>query len=180
MPGGYNSAMHIFLILAAVGVGLLVSIQPALNAQLGRSLGHPVYGTLANFSIGLIAASVMVLAFLRPAVPRAEQVASAPWWAWCGGLMGATFVTAALLLVPRLGAVVFIGGMLCGQLLSAAMMDQFAVAGLPHRPLTPTRLAGLALLVAGLFLVQRGSGVAGAAHEPSDLVTSDTEQTQKS
>ncbi len=149
--------MPILLTLAAVGVGCLIAIQPALNAQLGRSLGHPIYGSLTNFAVGLLALTLISAMLIRPAIPSGQAATAAPWWAWLGGILGATFVTAAILLLPKLGAVLFIGAMLSGQLISAAVMDQFALVGLPQRPLTPTRIAGLALLVLGLVLVQRGA-----------------------
>lgn len=166
--------MPILLTLAAVAVGALIAIQPALNAQIGRSLGHPIYGSLVNFVIGGTALCLVTAALIRPAIPAAQSAAAAPWWAWLGGILGATFVTASIILVPKLGAVLFIGAMLFGQLLSAAIIDQFALVGLPQRPLTPTRIAGLALLAIGIILVQRG---ATTPTEPPNTPPAEAEQT---
>ena len=170
-PTCYNAPMPILLTLAAVAVGAMIAIQPAINAQIGRSLGHPIYGSLTNFLIGLAALALITAVLIRPAIPTGQAATAAPWWAWLGGLLGAAFVTASILLVPKLGAVLFIGAMLCGQLLSAALLDQFALAGLPHRPLTPTRIAGLALLLVGLILVQHG---ATTPAEPVKTSSADT------
>jgi len=149
--------MPILLTLAAVAVGMLVAVQPGINAQLGRSLGHPFYGTVSNFTIGFAVVALVGLVVLRPLAPKPEHVAATPWWAWLGGLLGVVFVTASLLLIPRLGAVLFLGAVLVGQLLAAGVIDQFGLVGLRQQSVSPTRLAGLGLLIVGLVLVQLGA-----------------------
>ncbi|MEO0483547.1 MAG: DMT family transporter [Planctomycetota bacterium] len=162
--------MPILLTLAAVAVGILVAVQPGINAQLGRSLGNPFYGTLANFTLGFALVSVTALFVLRPLAPKAANVAATPWWAWLGGILGAIFVTASLLLIPRLGAVLFLGAVLVGQLLAAGVIDQFGLVGLKQQSLSPTRIAGLLLLIAGLVLVQLGANKPEPS-EPSEIDT---------
>ena len=121
--------MHILLTIVAVGVGMLIAIQPALNARLAGTLGSPFFGALTNFGVGLGVVAVAGLLIFRPAIPRTEQLAAAPWWAWCGGLLGATFVTLSILLMPRLGAVLFIG----------SNPRRPAPRRIDHRPLWPDR-----------------------------------------
>lgn len=149
--------MQLILVLVALGVGVLIAVQPALNTQLARSLGHPYYGALTNFAVGLVVILVIGLLIVRPGLPREGALASAPWWAWCGGLLGATFVTAAILLLPKLGAVLLIGSILVGQLIAASAIDQFGLLGVKQQSISPMRIAGLMLLAAGLVFVQLGT-----------------------
>lgn len=158
----YKPRMHLLLTLVAVGVGALIAIQPALNTQLARSLGHPFYGAFTNFAAGLALIAAIGLAIIRPAAPKWSDLGSAPCWAWFGGLLGATFVTLAILLLPKLGAVLFFGAVLVGQLLAATAIDQFGLLGVAQKAITPTRLLGLLCLVAGVILVQLGTGVSPA------------------
>lgn len=154
---GYNSSMQLILTIVAVGVGVLIALQPALNTQLSRSLGHPFFGAFTNFAVGFAAISMFGLLIIRPTLPRLADLQAAPWWAWGGGLLGATFVTLAILLLPKLGAVLMIGSILVGQLIAASAMDQFGLFGVSQQNITPARIVGILLLVAGLVFVQIGA-----------------------
>ena len=162
-PTCYNLPMHILLTIVAIGVGTLIAVQPAINTQLSRSLGHPYYGVLANFGVGLVLITLIGLFVVRPNVPRQADLAGAPWWAWCGGALGVVFVSMSILLLPRLGAVLLIGSILVGQLVAASAIDQFGLLGVARHALSPARVAGLAFLLVGLILVQFGTRPAPSA-----------------
>ena len=63
-------------------------------------------------------------------------------------------VTAVFLLLPEIGAAATIGLTVAGQQLASLLVDQYGLLRLPRRPLTRTRLAGVALLLTGVALVQ--------------------------
>lgn len=149
--------MQLLFLLVAVAVGVMIAVQPALNSRLAVAAGHPYFGALTNFTVGFLALAAIGLIVLRPTLPTKAMLASAPWWAWCGGLLGATFVTLAILLLPKLGAVLMIGAILVGQLIAAAAIDRFGLLGVRQQHLTPTRIAGIGVLVVGLVLVQMGT-----------------------
>lgn len=149
--------MHIMLTLVAVGVGVLIALQPALNTQLSRSLGHPYFGAFTNFAVGFAAIALLGIALIRPGLPKASDIAAAPWWSWGGGLLGAMLVTLAILLLPKLGAVLMISAILVGQLIAASLIDQFGLFGVSHQSLSPARIAGIVLLIVGLVFVQMGA-----------------------
>ena len=44
---------------------------------------------------------------------------------------------------------------IAGQLIVALLVDQFGILGYPQIPVTPTRLLGAGLLLAGALLVMR-------------------------
>ncbi|HHQ9770913.1 EamA-like transporter family protein, partial [Pseudomonas aeruginosa] len=77
-----------------------------------------------------------------------------PWWSWLGGLFGAAYLTVAILVAPRLGAATFIACVVAGQMLVSALCDQFGWAGFPVRRLSWEGYLGLALVVAGVLLLQ--------------------------
>ncbi len=149
--------MQIVLLIVAVGVGVLIAIQPALNTHLARSLGHAYYGALANFSVGFVAVAAIGLVIIRPSIPKLADVTALPWWAFCGGLLGASFVTMAILLLPKLGVVLMIAAFMVGQLMAASIIDQFGLLGVRQLDITPMRAVGLLVLLLGLVLVQIGT-----------------------
>jgi transporter family-2 protein len=83
-----------------------------------------------------------------------RPLASMPWWGWLGGLCAAAYVTATFLLIPTIGAAVTIALTVTGQQVASALIDQFGWLGMTRRALTPGRLLGLVLLIAGAVLVQ--------------------------
>ena len=82
-------------LLVCLLAGALMPLQAGVNAQLARWVGHPVSASLVSFAVGTLALFAYGAA-LRPQLPAAEALASAPWWVWGGGLLGAVFVTAAI------------------------------------------------------------------------------------
>jgi transporter family-2 protein len=78
-----------------------------------------------------------------------------PWWAWTGGILGAGYITTAVVVAPRVGALALMALVIAGQLLAALVLDHFGLLGLRKIPITSSRLAGAALLLLGLFFVLR-------------------------
>lgn len=97
------------------------------------------------------------LLLMRAPLPQVQQLAHAPWWAWFGGVAGVLYITAALVLTPRLGAAGFIVCVVAGQVLSSLLIDQFGLMGLPERPVNLLRLAGVGMIVIGMIVVQWGT-----------------------
>ncbi len=66
------------------------------------------------------------------------------------------FVASAAFAGPRIGALLFMSLVLAGQLSAALLLDHFGLARLNQSSITPGKLAGLALIVAGVWLIRRG------------------------
>lgn len=144
--------MNFALILAAVAVAMLLPIQPGANAVMREHAGSALAATTINFLTGLVLIAVM-LAILRPRMPSASELGQAPWWAWAAGLIGALFVVSSLMLAPRLGAVLFLAALVAGQAVSSLWLDHYGLCGYSPKPITPLRLLGTALVIAGMVLV---------------------------
>lgn len=146
--------MEIVLVALALVAGAGLPVQAGVNAAMARHVGRPEWAAFVNFAVGLVALAAWLFA-LRLAPPTAAAVARAPWWSWAGGLLGAFYVSAITLLAPRLGVAVTLGLAVAGQMVAALALDQASAFGLAYRPMTPARLAGAALLVAGVVLIRR-------------------------
>lgn len=146
--------MVIFLMILMVAVGALVPVQAGINAVFGRQAGHPLLAGLINFTVGWLAMVTLTLAFRVP-WPTAERLAQLPWWAWLGGLCGASLVMSAIIAAPRLGATLLIAALLTGQLGSSVLLDHFGLLGYLARPASFGRVIGVALLVCGVVLIHR-------------------------
>lgn len=146
-----------FLLLAALLVGMTLPLQSGINAQLRISLSQPLLAALVSFGVGTIALALLTLA-LRLAVPPFSQLGGIPLWQWSGGLIGALYIFSAVLLAPRLGATTLVGAMVAGQMLGSLLYDHFGMVGYPVIPVTLRRLIGVAMILAGVWLVQQRKG----------------------
>ena len=83
------------------------------------------------------------------------KVGKVPWWALVGGLLGAVYVTVALVAVRTLGASGLTAVVITGQLIISVVIDRFGLLGVAKQHVGVTRIIGLVLLVAGFVLVVR-------------------------
>ena len=137
----------------ALAAGAMLPIQFGINAQLASWLGSSVRAALVSFVIGTLSLLVVALVVARD-WPAAERVSSAPWWVWLGGALGAFYVLGSIVAAPRLGAVTLFVVILAGQALASLAVDHFGWVGFEEHPVNALRLAGVALLAAGVALVR--------------------------
>jgi transporter family-2 protein len=117
-------------------------------------LGHPLHATLVNFLVGIAAVFGVALAVgLR--TPPPEQWSRTSVWMYLGGVIGAVYVAGVVVLAPRLGAVTLTALVVTGQLGAALLLDHFGWLGFEAHPVSPTRVVGALLLVAGVVLIRR-------------------------
>jgi transporter family-2 protein len=140
-----------FLGLAA-GFGL--TVQVAMNSQLRKFLQSANSAALVSFLVGGFALAALVVATRAP-LPSREALASVPVWAWFGGMLGAFYVASSTIIAAELGASSLLALALFGQLSTALVIDHFGWLGMPVNPVTLTRMAGVALLAIGVWLIAR-------------------------
>lgn len=137
-----------------IAAGAALTTQFAVNAQLRTVVGGPVVAAAISFFIGTLALVAAALVVDRH-VPEMSAVTSSPWWVWIGGLLGAAFVLASIILTPRLGAATTIGLFLAGQMIASIIIDHFGLLRVAVHKATIPRILGLALVLIGVFLVQK-------------------------
>jgi transporter family-2 protein len=139
-------------VIVMAAVGGLIALQPAINAGLGRATGN-IAAALVSFAVGTV-----VLAVLVSVSGEGGDVGEAfgvPWYYLTGGLLGAAWVFTALVLVSSIGAGGVAAATITGQLTASIVLDRLGVLGLSETPITAERVVGVALLLAGTYLVVR-------------------------
>jgi transporter family-2 protein len=140
-------------VMLAGGAGVLVGMQAPVNARLGRAVGG-VQAASISFLVGTVAL-LSIAAVVHGGWGNYSKVAGAPWWALIGGLLGAVYVTVAILTVRTLGASSLTAAVITGQLIISVAIDRFGLLGIARQPVGAQRIIGLVLLVAGVALVVR-------------------------
>ena len=141
------------LVLFAALVGLVLPLQAGINSQLRMHVGHPLWAAVVSFSVGTLVLAA-VLAVTRVGWPAAGWVGRVPWWQWTGGLLGAMFVTSAVVLAPRLGAATLVAAVVAGQMVGSLVIDHYGIVGYPQHSMSVAGVLGAALVVAGVALIQ--------------------------
>ena len=143
----------ILLYLAALGAGISVAVQQVLNGNLRASLNSPAWAGFVSYLGGLLTMIVVLLAF-REQIPSWKLVTATPWYAWSGGILGGVFILLVILLLPSLGATTLLALVVAGQMSAAVIMDHFGAFGLSTHHVSISRLAGVALVIAGVVLIR--------------------------
>ena len=141
------------VLLTAVAGGL-IAMQAPINGNLGGAIGK-LPAASVSFAIGL-AALVAITVVAGGGFGEVGEAQTLPWYYLTGGLLGAVYVTAALSSVQTLGAGGVTAATIAGQLTLSVILDRAGALGLDQRDLSASRMAGVALLAAGTFLVVRG------------------------
>jgi bacterial/archaeal transporter family-2 protein len=133
-------------------VGGLIALQAPVNAGLGRATGT-FAAALVSFMVGTaVLAAIVVVSGKAGGVAEATNV---EWYYLIGGILGAAYVFTALVTVDTIGAGGVAAATITGQLTASVLLDRLGVLGLEETPLTFERMVGVALLLAGTYLVVR-------------------------
>ena len=146
--------MRLVLYLIMFIAGALLTVQVGLNSTLARALANLRFAVLTSFLVGS-AGLLLYFALAGGGLPRRQDLAAVPAWAWFGGFLGAFYVAAATLVGPRIGAAALLACTILGQLVASLLVDQFGWLGFPTQPLSLTRVAGALLLLGGVGLIAR-------------------------
>lgn len=139
--------------LAMIAGGGLV-LQQALNTNLRSTLHSAVWAGFFSYLVGLVCMILLCLV-VRDSVPDVNAIGRVHWANWLGGACGAVYIGLAIILLPVLGSTVFVALLVTGQMITALAFDHFGLFGLAERPMDPTKLLGVALLVGGVILIRR-------------------------
>jgi transporter family-2 protein len=139
-------------VLCMAVVGGLIALQAPINAGLGKATGS-FAAAFISFLVGtVVLAAILVLSGKTGGLADATDV---QWYYLIGGLLGAAYVFTALSLVGTIGAGGVAAATVTGQLTLSVVLDRLGILGLEEVPLSPERLVGVGLLLAGTFLVVR-------------------------
>ena len=132
--------------------GGLVAVQAPINAGLGRATGG-LPAALVSFSVGSLALAAIVI--LSGKAGGLSSTFDVSWYYLLGGLLGAIYVTNALIAVSVIGAGGIAAATVTGQLTMSVAIDRLGLFGLDQVPLSAERIVGVGLLLAGTALVVR-------------------------
>ncbi|WKZ37621.1 MAG: DMT family transporter [Anaerolineales bacterium] len=141
--------MQALIIIILIGVmgGVAIGIQSPLASMISQRLGVLESVFLVHLG-GALVALVPLLIFGS----KFNQWRSLPWYAFGAGAFGLVVIFAMSYMIPRVGVAPALIILLAGQLLMGSVMDHFGWLGAVQRPFELTRLLGLSVVLAGVWL----------------------------
>ncbi len=145
--------MPVLFYIGAVGAGISLAVQQVLNSNLRMQIGSTWWAGATSYLVGTMAMLTVAIS-VDGVKSLGTMVSRVQGFTWIGGLLGSIFIGTAILVVPRLGAATTLALVVVGQLCTAVAMDHFGFLGITQHLLTPSRAAGVLLLIAGVVLVR--------------------------
>lgn len=140
--------------LAVLLAGAGAVLQATLLAIIGRRVGVLAVTTLAAVVglLGIAVATLIANRSLEGVVAAVRQ----PVWLWIpGGLLGVAVLATLTFAPPRIGTFGTFALLIAGQLATSMLIDSVGLFGVDRVPVSPVRLAGVVLVLAGGLLALR-------------------------
>jgi bacterial/archaeal transporter family-2 protein len=138
-------------LVAALAIGAAVAAQAPLNSQLGRHVGGLPATTIA---LGTSFLCLLVLTLIAGQAGGFGDAGKAPVHVLIGGgIVGALYVGSIVYTVRALGVTGLSVVTLAGQFAAALAIDHFGWLGVDRSPITLSKVAGVALVAAGTWLI---------------------------
>lgn len=141
-----------FSVVLAILGGLAFAVQGPTNTRLASFVGN-LPASAASFGGGIIFLGIISQIFGDGDLSRMGEV---PLWMFSGGIFGACMVIIITISVPLLGMAMTVTIIMTGQLIMGMLVDTFGWFGTESMAVEASRIAGCAIIIAGLALVYIG------------------------
>lgn len=138
----------ILIVLIGLVGGVAVGLQAPLASIISQKLG--IFESV--FIVHLGGAVLALLPLVVYSGGKLAQWRSVPWYALMAGAFGLVVIGSISYMIPRVGVAAAITTVVAGQLLVGVILDHFGLLGAAERALDVTRLLGLVVVLAGVWL----------------------------
>jgi transporter family-2 protein len=146
-----TSPSNLLLSLLMFATGLAIPIMAAWNSRLGAELESP---WAAAFILFVLSAIICGVAMLILGLPKHGWFSATPLY-YAGGLVVAFYILSITWTAPRIGVANAVFFVLLGQIVAAALIDQFGLFEALKSSLTTQRIIGIVFMLMGTYLARR-------------------------
>ena len=145
------STQLLLLLPLAMGIGIAMTFQTAINSQLREYLHSPLQAALLSFLVGTIVLAVLVF-FQNVDKPTFAILLQLPWFLWLGGFLGVYAISISIYTALKLGFLTFAGLIIFGQVITSMFLDHFGLLGTEQTSINWQRLLGSVVIFIGVLL----------------------------
>ena len=138
------------LIMFAAGLG--VPLLAANNSQFGQFIGSPIAAVAVMLCVAF--STIVIIAIITSNLPI-KQILEAPKYLFFAGMLIVFYILSITTIAPKFGVGNAVFFVLVGQLVSAAVIDHFALFGSTGSPLTIVRTLGISVMALGVWITQQ-------------------------
>ena len=142
---------NLLTLIIMVCAGAAVALQPSINARLAQKAGL-LESACISFAVGTLG---LIIALMISGKTNVRGLHETAWWEWTGGILGAFFVSATILAVPKIGTAATMAVAIAAQLLTALVLDHFGLFGFGGMQIDLKRSLGAVLLIIGAWIIVR-------------------------
>lgn len=157
----------IMIVLAVIG-GSMLSIQAAINGQLGSQVGV-FKSAFLTFSVGAIITALLIF-FFEP--KQLVTLMDVPKWQLLGAMFGVPYIVIMVLAVQRIGTAIATVAVIFGQLTMSMLIDNFGWLGNQSISFSMSRLGAILCLGIALFSIYSSNKVKATALKQDVLSSS--------
>ena len=145
--------MQSILVIILIGLigGMAVGLQAPMSSMISQKLG--VLESI--FIIHLGGAIAVLIPMLIFGTGKISNWRTVPWYALVAGAFGLVVIFSMSYMIPRIGVATALIILLAGQIFIGSILDHFGLLGAAVRPLDPTRVLGLGVVLAGVWLAMK-------------------------
>ncbi|MBX2930767.1 MAG: DMT family transporter [Chitinophagaceae bacterium] len=145
----------LLLLMVCFFAGALMPMQAGVNFKLAKAINNNIIGAaLISFIIGTTVLACYVLFTNQLKFNVITVAKTQPYWIWMGGILGAFFVAATTLIVPKIGSSLAFSSIIAGQLFISVIIDHYGLLGVPITPINIKKIAGIILLGIAIWIIK--------------------------
>ena len=144
--------MAIQNIILALTMGAMISVYLPMISRTAQIMGSPTMANVPFFLIAFLSSLVITVAAGSRAADFGK-VLSLPPLLLTAGIMSAAMIIGSSYVVPRIGIGAFFVLLVAGQVLAGMVFGQLGLFGAPQTALSVGKVAGAAMVIAGVWLV---------------------------
>jgi transporter family-2 protein len=160
--------MYMIYLIGALASGLLISIQGVSNSIGSKLIGTPAM--IIWLSVVQAIPPLVLLFWQKPSMGIGASILQGFKWYTISGMIGMIVITALSFAIPNLGALSVFVIVVLGQIIGAAVIDQFGLFGSPVIPVSPLRIVSICIIAVGVALLLKS----GDTHPGSKAKTVET------
>ena len=142
-------------ILVIIFIGLIGGMAVGLQAPMSSIISQRLGVLESIFIIHFGGALVVLLPLLYFGGGKLGNWRTVPWYALCAGAFGLVVIFSMSYMIPRIGVATALIILLAGQIFIGSILDHFGLLGAAVRPLDLTRVLGLGVVLAGVWLAMK-------------------------
>jgi bacterial/archaeal transporter family-2 protein len=136
-------------------IGLIGGAAVGIQGPIAGAMGQRVGGTASSFIVHFSGMLLSALLLWARGGENMKDWRSLPWYMLGAGVFGVILYQTINVTLPRLGSTMMVALIITGQLLVGMLIDHFGWLGVTPHPITPARLGGALVLLAGAYLISR-------------------------